>query len=144
MDVVLDTNVAVSGAISPKGPPAEIIRSWRAQSFSWVTSDPLLEELERTFRSRRIRRYLAWSEDELSEFLTHVRRAARVVTPTERIDVMKADPADNRVLEAALAGGAEYIVTGDKALLSLETCEGVPIITPVRFLAVLQSALPQG
>lgn len=137
MDAVLDTNVAVSATISPKGPPAEIIRSWRAQSFSWVTSDPLLEELERTLRSRRLKRYLAWSDADLSEFLAHVRQAALIVTPTERIDVIKDDPADNRVLEAALAGGAEYIVTGDRHLLDLASHRGVSIVTPARFVAVL-------
>ena len=143
MDVVLDTNVVISAAINPKGPPAEIIRRWRAQSFAWVSSADLFAELKRVIQSPEIRRFLAWDKDEIADFLATVSQIVRTVTPAQTLHVIKDDPADNRVLEAAIEAGADYIVTGDKALLSLETCEGIPIITPVRFLAVLQSSLPQ-
>jgi len=143
MDVVLDTNVVISAAMNPKGPPAEIIRKWRAQSFAWVSSAELFAELKRVIQSPEIRRFLAWDEDEVADFLAAVSQIVRTVTPAQTLHVIEDDPADNRVLEAAIEADAEYIVTGDKALLSLETCEGIPIITPVRFLAVLQSSLPQ-
>ena len=137
MEVVLDTNVAVSAAINPKGPPAQIIKAWRAQSFTWVTSESLLTELDRTLRAPRLRRYIVWSDDELNEFLAAVRQLARIASPTRTIDIISTDPADNRVLEAAVAGGAEYIVSGDQALLDLGAFEGVEIVTPARFTAIL-------
>ena len=142
MRVVLDTNVAVSAAVSPKGPPAEIIRAWRARSFVWVTSTPLLDELERTLLSSRVRRYLAWGEDEIVEFLAAVRQAAAVTSPTDEIDVIRDDPADNRVLEAAVAAHADYIVSGDRHLLDLKTYEGAQIVTPARFVATLAATSP--
>ena len=142
MRIVLDTNVAVSAAVSPKGPPAEIVRGWRAHSFTWVTSPPLLDELERTLLSPRIGRYLAWGEDEIAEFLAAVRQAAEVTSPTDRIDVIRDDPADNRVLEAAVSAQTDYIVSGDHHLLELKTYEGVQIVTPARFVAVLATASP--
>lgn len=141
MDAVLDTNVAVSAAINPKGPPAEIIRAWRAHRFTWVTSSPLLQELEETLRSPRLQRYLVWSEEELAEFLALVREAARVVRPASRLEVVKEDPADNRVLEPAIASRADYIVTGDHHLVAIGSYMDVRIITPARFVAIISTEL---
>jgi putative PIN family toxin of toxin-antitoxin system len=59
-----------------------------------------------------------------------------VVEPIERLTVV-ADEADNRVLEAAVAGGAELLVTGDRALLGLGRFRGVRIMGPVAALALL-------
>jgi putative PIN family toxin of toxin-antitoxin system len=137
MKVVLDTNVVVSAAVSPKGPPAEIVKAWRAHSFTWVTSLPLLDELKRTLLSPRVGRHLAWGEDEIAEFLAAVRQAAEVTSPTDQIDVIRDDPSDNRVLEAAISAQVDYIVSGDHHLLDLKTYEGVQIVTPARFVAIL-------
>lgn len=142
MKIVLDTNVVVSAAVSPKGPPAEIVRAWRAHSFTWVTSPPLLGELARALLSARVRRYLAWGEDEIAEFLATVRQAAEVTSPTRQIDVIRDDPADNRVLEAAVSAQADYIVSGDHHLLDLKIHEGVQIVTPARFVAILATTSP--
>ena len=142
MQVVLDTNVVVSAAINPQGAPADIIRAWMAHSFVWVASLPLLDEMERTLLSPRIRRYMYWDEGETAEFLRTVRRTVEVVSPDHRIDVITADPADNRLLEAAVAAGADYIVSGDQHLLGLQSYEEIPIVTPARFVAVLAATSP--
>ncbi len=140
MEAVLDSNIAVSAAISPKGPPAELIRAWRAQSFVWVTSPPLLEELSRVLHSRHVKRYLSWTNDELEEFLLDVQQSARIVVPAQSLDVIKDDPTDNRVLEAAIEAHAGYIVSGDRDLLDLKEYEGVQIVTPARFVAILAAS----
>jgi putative PIN family toxin of toxin-antitoxin system len=142
MEVVLDTNVVVSAAINPKGPPAEIIKAWRAGHFSWVTSTPLLDELTRVLASRRLRRYLAWNSQELKEFVGLVAEVARVVEPCRTVNVIAGDPADNRVLEAAMEAKADYIVSGDSHLLNLGEFEGILILSPVRFLTVLRELNP--
>jgi len=142
MNVVLDTNVLVSAAISPKGPPAEIIKAWRAGRFSWVTSLSLLDELRRVLSSRRVRRYVAWSSQEAKEFVALAAEVARVVEPHRAIDVIAEDPADNLVLEAAAEAGADCIVSGDSHLLSLGEFEGIPILSPLRFLAALRELEP--
>jgi putative PIN family toxin of toxin-antitoxin system len=143
MEVVLDTNVAVSAAINPKGPPALIIKVWRAQSFTWVTSESLLTELERTLRSPKIHRHIAWSDQELNAFLAAVNQLTRITSPTRTIDIIKVDPADNRVLEAAVAGGVDYVVTGDRHLLDIGDHGGIPIVTPARFVAIIATGLEE-
>jgi putative PIN family toxin of toxin-antitoxin system len=137
MNVVLDTNVVVSAAISPKGPPSEIVKAWKAGRFSWVTSLPLLEELGRVLSSRRLERYLVWSAQEAKEFVGLAAEVATVVEPRRTIDVIAEDPADNLVLEAAAEAQADCIVSGDSHLLSLGEFEGIPILSSVRFLAAL-------
>ncbi|MGH9350638.1 MAG: putative toxin-antitoxin system toxin component, PIN family, partial [Terriglobia bacterium] len=59
---------------------------------------------------------------------------ARNVRPDLDLDVVKDDPDDNRVLECAWAGRADYVVSGDRHLLGLASYEGIPIITVRRFL----------
>lgn len=141
MEAVLDTNVVVSALISPKGPPAEIIRAWRAHSFTWVTSQPLIDELERTLRYPRLKRYLAWTDTDLKEFLALIRRQARVVSPSRTLEVIEEDPDDNRVLEAAVEGQAGYIVSGDRHLLQLGKHGDIRIVTPARFAAIIATGL---
>ena len=85
---------------------------------------------------------MAWGEDEIAEFLATVRQAAEVTSPTRQIDVIRDDPADNRVLEAAVSAQADYIVSGDHHLLDLKIHEGVQIVTPARFVAILATTSP--
>lgn len=141
MEAVLDTNVVASALISPKGPPAEIIRAWRARSFIWITSPALLDELERVLRYPRIKQYLAWSDDELTEFIELILRQAKVVSPSQTLDVVTDDPDDNRVLEAAVEGQAGYIVSGDRHLLQLGKYDPTEIVTPARFAAIIATGL---
>jgi len=80
---------------------------------------------------------MAWREDEVDEFVVVARERAEVVTPAHQIEAIPDDPSDNRLLEAAIAGGADYVVSGDRHLLDLKTYEGVQIVTPARFVAIL-------
>ncbi len=141
MEAVLDTNVVVSALISPKGPPAEMIRAWRAHSFAWVTSPALLDELERALSYPRIRQYLTWTEDEIEEFLELIRREARVVHSSQALHVIQDNPEDNRVIEAAVEGQAGYIVTGDYHLLDVGKYGDIAIVTPARFAAIIATGL---
>jgi putative PIN family toxin of toxin-antitoxin system len=74
--------------------------------------------------------------EEIAEATLIVRDAARVVAPAVQLDVVKQDPADNRILEYAVTAGSDYIVTGDKDLLRLGTYDGIKILTVSDFLNV--------
>jgi putative PIN family toxin of toxin-antitoxin system len=137
MIVVLDTNVIISAALSLKGAPAKIIRHWGAEEFEVVTSPPLISEFERVLSYSRVTRYLKLSKEEIDGLQKRFRAVATVVDPQFTLEVVKKDPADNRVLECAVAGEASYIVTGNTHLLELGECQQIVILKPAEFLTVL-------
>lgn len=139
MRIVLDTNVLVSGLISPSGAPAQIQAAWRRGDFELVTSAPLLDELAEVLSYPRIRNRLGWTGEELFEFIEFFRATAIVTSPSESLELAR-DPDDGRVLEAAQASHADYVVTGDNDLLDLRTFVGIPILTPAVFLRLITPA----
>lgn len=138
MIVVLDTNVIVSSLLSAQGAPAEIIRRWEAGEFDVAISPPLISELKRVLTYEWVRKYLKFSDEEMVDFLKYLRAAALVVDPDITVEVVQADPDDNRVLECALAAGAVYIISGNTHLLELEAYHQIVILNPVGFLAALK------
>ena len=139
MIAVLDTNVLVSGLISPHGAPARIMAAWREEKIELVVSDPILQELGEVLNREKIRRYYQSVDRDLPvKLLTGLRRFARLVSGQIKVDLIEADPADNMFLSAALEARADFLVTGDHHLLQLQTYEGISIVSPVEFLAILE------
>ncbi|HLF77845.1 MAG TPA: putative toxin-antitoxin system toxin component, PIN family [Dehalococcoidia bacterium] len=136
MRAVFDTNVLVSAILSDVAPPAQIVAGWEAGKFQLVTSDDLFEELRGVLSRPRLLRRIHDDSTYLSVLLARLRRYAIFVLPRERLEVVR-DEADKRVLEAAVAGEADYIVTGDKDLLDLGSYQSIEIVTPARFAAIL-------
>jgi predicted nucleic acid-binding protein len=64
------------------------------------------------------------------------------VSPAERVDVVAADPDDNRVLECAIAAGSEVIVSGDSDLLQVGIFQGIAVMTVSAFLARFEAQKP--
>lgn len=142
MKAVLDANVIVSAVISSRGAPRQIVDQWRAEAFEHLTSDAILQEIGRVLHYPKIAALHRLSEPELSEFLALLREESRIVVPTEILAVSP-DETDNRYVECAVAGGADFIVTGDKRhLLPLGEYGGVRVVSPTTFLIALQLEKP--
>jgi len=62
---------------------------------------------------------------------------SEIVVPKEKLHIVYKDPTDNKIVECAVAGNADYIVSGDKHLLDLKRYGGIDIISPARFLKLL-------
>ena len=124
MRIVLDANVLVSALISPKGSPARILRFWEEQRFEVVISKDIIEELGRVLRYPRLRKNYDLADEAIEAFLRKAEEQAIVVEPSDEVAAIGADPADDRYLECALAGGAEFIVSGDHHLLDLGEYQG--------------------
>ena len=134
MRVVADTNVLVSALIFPGGAPEEVYRLVLEGRIELVTSRPLLAELGRVLVEK-----FGWAPERAEEAVEQVIRVAEIVIPSERVSEIAADPADDRVLEAAAEGSAAVIVSGDGHLLELGTWRGIAIRTPAAFLAELEA-----
>lgn len=128
MRVALDTGVLVSAYIFPGGAPEAACRAALEGRVELVTSPPLLAELGRV-----LARKFGWEEARVEEAVAQVIRIGRVVRPRRALAVVAADPADDRVLEAALAGQAEVIVSGDRHLLALRSWRGIDVLDPRAF-----------
>lgn len=128
---VLDTNTWVSG-LGWGGPPGDVVEAALAGRFQIVTSPALLEELRRVLAYPKLAKMFG-DADEVVELITV---ASQVVRPTVTLDLVR-DPDDNRVLEAAITGSVDVIVTGDADLLSLDVVQGVRIVSPADFMDVL-------
>jgi predicted nucleic acid-binding protein len=93
-------------------------------------------EIENEAR-RVLRDKFGWDEDRLQRYLPVLWGLGERITSRRRVNAVKEDPDDNRILECALAAGAEVIVSGDGHLLRLTAYEGIAILTPRDFLGTL-------
>jgi putative PIN family toxin of toxin-antitoxin system len=135
---VLDTNQIVSMVIRPGGPQDRILAAWRDRRFVLVSSPRLLREVHRVLTYPKLRALVRLSPEEEEALLRLLVEDAEITPGTLEVQVVTADPADNDVLACAIEGHAEYIVSGDKHLLSLREHAGIPIITAREFLQILQ------
>src|SRR3989304_6032650 len=104
--------------------------------YPLVYSPPLLDELVAKLSLPRIRVKYQIELEEIEALVALIVLRGERVSPTRRVKVCR-DPDDNVVIETALAGEADYIVTGDDDLLVLKRYESVRIVTPRVFLSVL-------
>ncbi len=137
MRVVLDVNVLISAVISPHGNPARILALWQQEKFDLAISEPILEELDRVLHYPRIQARYHLPEEQVDEFLHLLASLAITVHPSLELSIVEKDPSDSRYLECAQAAGASYIVTGDDHLLELKDYQGIVILDPTSFLALL-------
>ncbi len=130
MKIVLDANVVVA-AFASRG-LCESILELCLHSHEIVLSQELLDEILRNLR-RKIKLPGGIVEDIGRLLLEH----ATMVSPLPLAADLCRDPDDVKILGLAVAANADCIVTGDKDLLVLEEFEGVPIVTPRSFSAIL-------
>ena len=128
---ILDTNVFISGVFW-KGRPFEILNAWQERQFRLVISLPILDEYRRVLDEFAIERQMPVLNSILKVIELHSD------TPISFSEPVCRDPDDDKFLEAGIAAGAGYVVSGDRALLDLKFYHGVEIVRPSRFLMLLE------
>lgn len=111
------------------GAPGAVLDAALTGQFDLVTSPELLDELRRVLDYPKLQPVIGPA----AEFVELFALAAIVVVPTERVEVVR-DPDDNRLIEAALAGDADVIVSGDQDLLTLRRVDRVSIMSVREFI----------
>jgi putative PIN family toxin of toxin-antitoxin system len=130
--VVLDTNVLVSALISD-GKPRELFRKGIENQFLIVTSDPMLKELTCVLGRAKFKT----NPNEIHRITLSLHSSAEVVNVKTKFRVVKEDPKDDIVIETAYDGHVDFIVTGDRHLLELESFRGIKITTVEKILKLL-------
>ncbi len=123
MKLVFDTNIFISAIAIPKGKAEKAIMKIIEGDDSLVISKEILGEVLSVLSAKFHR-----DSDTISHTALFLSDLAHLIKPAKRIAVLEDEP-DNRVLECALQGKADAIVTGDKAMLKLKEFEGIKIIS---------------
>jgi putative PIN family toxin of toxin-antitoxin system len=132
--IVVDTNVLISAVLSPLGKPFACL-SWVLQNATLVASRELLHEVDTRLARSKFNRYLDASRRRT--FVADLALAAVLVELQGVVKICR-DPDDDKLLETAVLGRADCIVTGDQDLLILGSYQRIPILTPAEFLSALE------
>lgn len=139
MRLVLDTNIVASRHISPVGAPARLIDRWEQGEFEIVVSLTILDEYRRALGYERVRSRHGMTNEQIELVIDLFHDRGFVVAPQPLNAPASVDPDDDEILACAVAGNADYIVTGDRDLLRLGEYAGVQIVTPADMLAILDA-----
>jgi putative PIN family toxin of toxin-antitoxin system len=134
---LLDSNVVVSGLVRrhPAAPSVQILDAWRAGDFQLILSEAIMEEVARTLAKSYFRARL--SEPQVERALLLLRRRSLITPITVEVTKAASHAEDDLVLAAAVSAHADYLVTGDAALLELASFHGIAIKSPREFVDVL-------
>ncbi len=125
--ILLDTNVIISALVFG-GKPRKILESVQRFKIEAVISPQLLSELSEVLTKK-----FGFNKEKIQLTEGLIKRCFKQIYPSQQFDVFK-DKDDNRVLEAAVEGKCNIIITGDKELLELAHFKDIEIMTPEEFL----------
>lgn len=128
MRVVFDSNIFVSALTLPGGKGDAAVAHVLSGRAVALLSEPLLGEILGV-----LGRKFAFDREQLARVALFLSELAEHVTPHGRLTVLRDEP-DNRILECAVAGSANSIVTGDRQMLRLGRYEGIELVTLKVFL----------
>lgn len=129
---VVDTNVYISAFLYPQRAIFQIVHRAARRQYHLLISPAIISEVGRVMRED-----LGWEENARICHLKTLAKAAEIVIPRLTLEVIREDPPDNRILECAVEGRANLIVSGDRHLRRLQVYQGIPIVRPIDFLRTL-------
>lgn len=142
--VVLDSSVLVSGFLTEGGATATLLTRYRQGAFALNISPWIVTETERALlRPRNVNRYRYRPED-VRQFLDGLAGSAQILPDAPVVPAVTRDPSDDWVIACAVAARADYLVTGDDDMLVLAEYQGIQIVTPRKFLDLLDASRYSG
>jgi putative PIN family toxin of toxin-antitoxin system len=115
---VLDSSVLVSAFWTPHGSVVRLLREPARSRYELCLSDAILTETAETLLTKpRLRRYAAYADENVREYVRWLLTQAEMVPDPEPERVVLNDPKDDPIIAAAVAARADYLVTGDRAHL---------------------------
>ncbi len=133
MKITTDTNVLVSSIFWP-GDSFRIIEKVENGEIELVLSEEIIEELVNVLNYEEIQNKIKNKNLEIRKTIEEIVAISTIVEPKKKLKVIKEDPEDNKILECALEGKVNCIITKDNHLLKLKEYESIKILTPEDFL----------
>jgi uncharacterized protein len=137
MKVVLDTNIIISGYGKKGSNPALILEKWAKEELELLVSEAVLTEYDKSLRYEKVRLFHRLTDARINEIMASLRQETTLIEVQQEPQIITADPSDNKFLACAIAGNADYIISGDKHLLALGSYQGIKILSPAIFLTEL-------
>lgn len=138
LKVVVDTNIWVSTLIKPHGYDARMIAEILRRGGEIFTTEEILAESREVALRPRIKDKYHLTEDTVDQALAEVRLLTTIVHELPELKVIKEDPDDNVILACALQAAADYLLSYDPHLTNLSEYQGIRILTPRQFIAILK------
>jgi uncharacterized protein len=139
--IVLDTNVLISGMLTPGRAPARLLEMILSGRFKLVISPQIIEEIQRVMAYPGIVKLMKkrkLESKDLEEAIWRIMRVAHITPGVLNIRGIAADPADDIFLACAQEGRADFIVSGDHHLTDLKDYQGIRIMAPAAFISLIQ------
>jgi putative PIN family toxin of toxin-antitoxin system len=135
--VVLDTNVYISAILGP-GKPRDVLDLARRQEVELLVSEPIISEIERVLRTKILK-----TDWQIAATIIGIESISSLISPSLRFSVISGHEADNRIIECAVEGAAQYIVSGDQRhILPLKEYQGAKILSPNESLKEMKKSQP--
>lgn len=131
---VIDANIFISGVISPKGSPRKLIELAKKGVFKAVSSTSINSEILDVLHRDYIYSKYGLNEEIVDDIASFLYEGTILTEGSYSISKVKKDPADNKFIECAMEGEADYIVSGDEHLLDLKHYKGIQIVSVNDFL----------
>ncbi len=128
MRIVLDTNIYIAAAQSSGLAKKVLDVIFENKSLTLVTSIEILQEL-----SDKLLHKFHWIKEKVNSYLKDIIIISQRVRPNEKLYIVSRDPNDNKILECAVAGDADIIVTLDQDLIKLKKFRNIAIVHPKTF-----------
>jgi putative PIN family toxin of toxin-antitoxin system len=139
MRIAIDTNVLIAALTRPAGTSARIVNAWLDGRLEVVASPPTIREAELVLGGGWLARMA--SPEAVESLLQALRTRSVLIERPPRIrDLRLKDAGDLRLVEAAVSGGARYVVTTDREFLRARGYAGVELVTPAEFERILREA----
>jgi putative PIN family toxin of toxin-antitoxin system len=138
--VVLDANVFVSAVLKPHSDLAKIFELVKEDRIKLILSEDILSEIRAVLLYPKIKKRHGRSPREVEEFLNTASQASILAQGKIDSNEIREDPSDNKYLSAALEAKADFIISGDRHLKPLKVFEGIRILDPSAFLALMKKS----
>ena len=137
MKITLDTNILVSGTFW-SGDSFKILKLVDQRKIELIISEEIIKEYYKVINSEEIIEKIKGKNLILNKSVQKIILNSTIVIPKEKFNMVKEDKEDNKILECAFEGKADYVTSKDNHLLKLKEFKGIKIINPKEFLKILK------
>ena len=139
--IVFDTQLFVQAILTKKGICALLLTAWKKNYYILISSTDIVSEIARVLSYQQKRGKYNLTEVDIEDLISLLDSEAVILSEAPKLNIIQDYPLNNKFIDCAIAGDADYIVAGDTHLLSIKKVKDIPIISASHFMKILGSRL---